>query len=197
MKRNPYWCLYSSSYDRGLEHLLKIWPDVVKAVPKAQLHIFYGWKLFEQFYRDNASSMSWMKKIEKMMEHKGITHHGRVPQPEIEKWHKKCGLWTYPTHFGEINCISAMKAQCWGSIPVVVDYAALKTTVKYGVKIEGDIYEPETQEKYKLALIKSLKDDKWQNELRPRMMEESNKLFSWKLVAKQWSEEFNAKKTNE
>jgi glycosyltransferase involved in cell wall biosynthesis len=119
----------------------------------------------------------------------GVTHYGRVPQPEIEKWYKKCGLWTYPTHFGEINCISAMKAQCWGTVPIVVDYAALKTTVKWGKKVEGDIYEPETQEKYKQVLIEALKNHDWQGEVRKEMMPKAKELFSWRLVAKQWDKE--------
>lgn len=103
-KNNPKWCIYTSSYDRGLEHLLKIWPEVVKEVPDAKLHVFYGWKLFEEFYRDNPERMAWKEKMDKMMEHMGITHHGRVPQPEIEKWYKKCGIFAYPSHFYEINC---------------------------------------------------------------------------------------------
>jgi len=108
MSRNQYACLYTSSYDRGLEHLLKMWPDVKNAVSKAELHVFYGWQLFEGFYKDNPASMSWKEKMDSMMKYDGITHHGRVPQPEIEEWYKKCGIWAYPTHFGEISCISAM-----------------------------------------------------------------------------------------
>lgn len=188
--RNPYACMYTSSYDRGLEHLLKMWPEIKKEVPKAELHIFYGWQLFESFYRNNPGSMAWKDKMDKMMEAKGITHHGRVSQPEIEKWYQKCGLWTYPTHFGEISCISAMKAQVWGAIPVVIDYAALKTTVQYGVKVDGDIYEPEVKENYKKELISLLTDHNRQEEIRKPMMKWARKEFPWRKVAKQWDKEF-------
>jgi glycosyltransferase involved in cell wall biosynthesis len=176
-----------------LEHLLKIWPDVKKAVPKAELHIFYGWKLFERFYKDNPGSMAWKQKMDKMMEADGITHHGRVLQPELEIWYKKCGLWTYPTHFGEISCISAMKAQAWGAVPVVVNYAALETTVQHGIKIDGDIYEKDTREGYKRELIKILKDHDRQKKIRKKMMPWAKKEFSWNKVAAQWSKEFNEK----
>lgn len=192
MKRNPKWVIYTSSYDRGLEHLLKMWPEIVKEVPDAHLHIFYGWQLFEKFYKNNPASMSWMKNMIKMMDHPNITHHGRVTQKEVEKWTKKCGLWAYPTHFGEISCISAMKAQAYGAIPVVVNYAALDTTVKYGKKIEGDIYESNTKLKFKRDLISSLKDDVWQNALRPEMMKWAKKEFGWDKIAGQWSKEFHA-----
>jgi len=188
--RNPYSCIYTSSYDRGLEHLLKMWPDVKKAVPQAELHIFYGWQLFVRFYNNNPASMAWKGKMDKLMETDGVTHHGRIPQPEIKKWYQKCGLWTYPTHFGEISCISAMKAQVWGAVPVVIDYAALKTTVQHGIKIEGDIYESEVQEEYKKQLISLLKDHKRQEEIRKPMMKWAKDTFGWEKVAQGWSNEF-------
>lgn len=56
IRRNSYWCMYCSSYDRGLEHLLKMWPEVKKQVPEAELHVFYGWQLFEKFYHNNPAS---------------------------------------------------------------------------------------------------------------------------------------------
>lgn len=192
MKRHPQWCLYTSSYDRGLEHLLKIWPEVKSAVPEAQLHIFYGWQLFEQFYRDNPGSMAWKERMDEMMRYDGVTEHGRLPQPKLRDWYKRCGLWTYPTHFGEISCISAMKAQVWGAVPVVVDYAALNSTVKYGLKIEGDIYEKETRDEYQKQLISLLKDPDRQEEIRQPMMKWARENYGWDKVAAQWSEEFKS-----
>lgn len=192
-KNNPYRCLYTSSYDRGLEHLLKMWPDVKKAVPEAELHIYYGWQLFDQFYKGNPGGMAWKSKIEELMKHDGIVHHGRVSQPEIIKETKKSGLWTYPTHFGEINCISAQKAQAFGAIPVVIDYAALQTTVQFGVKVQGDVYEPVIQETYKKELIRALKDHAWQEKVREPMMKWAKEKFSWENTAKQWDAEFKGK----
>lgn len=192
---NPKWAIWTSSYDRGLSNLLEIWPDVIKEVPDAKLHIFYGWKLFHHFHKENPERMAWMDKINKMMTQKGVTHHGRVPQPEIQKWYKKCGIWAYPTHFYEINCISAIKAQLWGSVPVHTGFAALDTTVKYGKKVEGEIYEnvalsPELKKKYTKALIEAFKDEEWQASERKLMGPWARKKFSWKSVAKQWSDEF-------
>ena len=36
--------IYSSSPDRGLHHLLRIWPEVVSNVPDASLHVYYDMK---------------------------------------------------------------------------------------------------------------------------------------------------------
>lgn len=190
--RNPKLVIYGSSYDRGLQHLLDIWPDVKKEVPDAELRIFYGWILFDRVFGNNPERQAWKEKINKLMEQTGITHLGRISHEACIEEHKNAGIWAYPTHFGEISCITAMRAQAYGSIPVVIDYAALKETVQYGVKVDGDIYEEETKEKYKKELIALLKDEKRQDEIRGPMMKWARNKFTWENVAKQWSEEFSS-----
>ena len=192
---NSKWCIYTSSYDRGLENLLNVWGDVKKEVPEAELHIFYGWKLFAHFYRGNPERMAWMRKMEDLMKQPGITHHGRVGQPEMESWYKKCGIWAYPSHFYEINCISAIKSELWGAVPVVTDHAALKETVQFGKKIKGEIYEnfalsPKLLEEYKKELISALKDEEWQKGEREKMMPWAREKYSWSQIAKDWNIEF-------
>src|SRR3990167_1358147 len=189
-ENNPQWCIYTSSYDRGLQNLLEVWPDVIKEVPDAELHCFYGWQLFYTFYKGNPERMAWMNKMNELMKLPGVTHHDRISQPELEKWYKKCGIFAYPSHFREINCISAFKAQAFGAIPIVTNFAALQTTVQLGWKVQGEIYEnvalaPETKELYKDALIKSLKDEKWQASFREPGMEYA-KQFSWDHVVEIW-----------
>lgn len=191
MKRNPHRIIYTSSYDRGLQHLLEVWPRVIEAVPSAQLHIFYGWQLFEQFYKDNPASMAWMEKMKALMLQKGITDHGRIPQHELKKEYLQSGIWAYPTHFGEINCISALKAQTFGCEPVVVNYAALQETVKYGRKVEGDIYDEETKDAFTKELIEALKHP-MMNDVRTKMMAEFKAEYSWEKVASDWVNEFQS-----
>lgn len=190
IKRNPHLVVYGSSYDRGLEHLLKMWPEVRKAVPDAELHVFYGWFLFDRVYADNPERQAWKEKMNKLTEAEGITHLGRISHQACIVEHMKAGIWAYPTHFGEISCITAMRAQAYGSVPCVINYAALKETVKWGVKIEGDIYEPEVKKLYCDALIGLLKDEEYQETVRKEMMTGARDLFSWRKVAEQWTEEF-------
>src|SRR3990167_10920217 len=76
--RNPHRCIYTSSYDRGLEHLLKMWPDIRREIPDAELVVCYGWQLFDIGYRDNPERMAWREKINKLMEQNGIAHLGRI-----------------------------------------------------------------------------------------------------------------------
>lgn len=188
--RDPHLIVYGSSYDRGLEHLLAMWPEIKEAVPDAKLNIFYGWDLFDVGYRDNSERMAWKERMNELMKQDGITHLGRISHEAVKKEFEKAGIWAYPTHFGEISCITGMKAQAYGAVPCVVNYAALQETVQYGVKIEGDIWDPETKELYKGALIALLNDEKHQEEVRKEMMPWAQEKFAWSNVAKQWDEEF-------
>ena len=182
--------VYGSSYDRGLEHLLKMWPEIKKEVSEAKLRIFYGWVTFDAILKNNPASQEWKAKMVGLMKQDGIIELGRISHGAVQKEMENAGIWAYPTSFGEINCITAMKAQAWGAIPVVVDYAALKETVKYGIKVEGDIYDQETKDEYCKQLIALLNDPDRQEEIRKDMMPWAKEKFTWNKVAFQWDQEF-------
>lgn len=192
--RNPRRVIFTSSPDRGLQQLLEIWPDVMKAVPDAELEVFYGFQLFDKFHAGNPASMQWKAKIVAQLSQPGIVKHGRLSQPELAEEMLTCGIWAYPATFQEINCISAIKAQAYGCVPVVMNEAALQTTVQFGIKIDGDIYDDEVKEAYKEQLIALLKDSAWQERIR-KPMQEWAKQITWDSVAKQWTKEFKGEVT--
>lgn len=180
---------YGSSYDRALEHLLNMWADIKSAVPEATLDACYGWDLFDKAYGNNAERQAWKDKINKLMSQEGITHHGRVSQKKLREIRKTCGIWAYPTHFTEINCITALECQNDGLVPVVINLAALKETVGSGVRVEGDIYMPETKEEYKRELISLMQDtDRWEKE--SKKAQKFAKDYDWKIISAQWLKHF-------
>jgi len=112
-KRNNRSMFYGSSYDRGLEHLLKMWPKIIKAVPDAELFCCYGWDLFAKFYADNPERMAWKDSMDKLMTQKGITHLGRISHGALRDLIERAGIFAYPTHFGETSC-------CVGDTPILM-----------------------------------------------------------------------------
>lgn len=179
---------YGSSYDRGLQHLLEMWEEIKEQVPEATLDICYGWNLFEKAYTTNPERMQWKKYMDELMTQDGITHHGRVGKDELLEIMSKCGIWAYPTHFDEINCITALNAQKLGLVPVVINRAALKETVGSGIRIEGDIFMPETREEFKNKLIGLMKDkETWETERQKGMKFAKN--YTWKKISKAWLDE--------
>jgi glycosyltransferase involved in cell wall biosynthesis len=184
--------IYCSSYDRGLELILERWDKIKKAVPKANLTICYGWNNFDKDYAGNQQKMEWKEKMDKMMRQEGITHLGRIGHPELDKEMQSSGVWLYPAHFQETNCISAKKAMASGSIPVCNDYGALGETVKFGIITKSSDFEmfnmPEEEaDEIINNAIELLNNDKRQEEIRKPMMDWAKKNLGWDKVAIEWS----------
>lgn len=180
---------WGSSYDRGLHFMLFMWPDVKAKFPEAELHIAYGWKLFDQFNKNNPERMAWKKSVESMMRQDGIVHHGRVGKEELTKIREECGIWVYPTDFPEINCITALEAQMAGCVPVTMDSFALKETVGSGIKVQGDIKDIKVQEIFLQGLLGLMGNkDRWESESARAW--EFAKDYTWDKIAKKWIDVF-------
>lgn len=184
--REPHRVVYASSPDRGLDVILEgIWPTVVEAVPDAQLHVYYGWdsydKAMERFphLRDFKSRLSGT-----LLNSKNVTQHGRLPQDKLAKEFQKSDIWLYPTYFPETYCITAVEAQLAGCIPITRQLAALKETCKSGVFINGDVLQPEVQEAFAKAVIKTMQD-KDREKLREGIRKNAPQA-TWADVASAW-----------
>lgn len=194
--RNPKRMIYTSSYDRGIEHLLKIWEDVRKEVPDAELHIYYGWNTYDEMVKKGVRNPKFKEIMLPYMTQEGVFEQGRVGHKLLVKELQMSGLWVYPSHFEEISCISAMKAQASGCVPVCTNYAALAETVKAGIVIEGNCKNEETIQKFKEEVIAILKDGKKQEKIRKEVLTHKTE-FGWNTVAKKWHEELFTEKIME
>lgn len=186
VKRDPYTIVYGSLYNRGLVNLLTLWPKIKLAVPKAKLRIFYGWQTLEKIM-SLSEFKSFKEQLEKLMDQEGITHLGRISHKEVAKEYLGAGVWAYPcTDFNEISCITAMKAQIGGAIPVVIPKAALNETVKFGIKSVDGKNPEEILNNWADNLIMVLNDPKGQEQFRKVMMKGVDKIFTYKELAKSW-----------
>lgn len=188
-QHNLFW---GSSYDRGLDNLLFIWPDILAAYPDAELHFAYGWETFDKICGGNPERMEWKKNVEMMMQQPGVKHYGRVSKEVLGKIRKECGIMSYPTAFTEIDCISVKEAQADGLVPVTMSLAALVETAKNGVLVDGDITKPEVLEKYKNELISLMGDTKRWKELSHKCQKWAVKQ-TWSKSANEWAKEFERK----
>lgn len=189
--RDIHKMIYTSSHVRGLSYLYDIWPEVKKAVPDATLDVYYGRESYDAVHKGNPERIKWMDDmIAKAKALEGVTDHGKVGQDEIVRHIFESGLWVYPCPFPEISCITAMKMQAGGAVPVASNFAALNETIQYGHKQDFQEFSDEDLQKYKEALIWWLQHPAEQEKVRPEMMEWARKHYDWKNVAKQWSKEF-------
>ncbi len=189
---DPYKVVYASSPDRGLDTLLEMWPEIVRAHPKARLEVFYGFnKWFDARYANDKGMMEWKERLLIQMENDPtITYFGSVGQEDLAQHIATAGVWAYPTRFGEISCITAMKMQCGGVIPVTANYAALHETVRFGHKI-GEYMKPVfDRQEFLRTLISVVGNKEDQEAIRPIMIDDARSNFRWDGVAEEWNAEF-------
>ena len=177
--------LYASSPDRGLEHLLKMWPRIREKLPNAELHNCYGFQLFLKGYSNNPYMMKWYDEMQELLKQEGIFDYGRVSKDKLDEITASCDLWVYPTHFQETFCITAVRSQSLGCVPVTVNLAALEDTVFSGVKLDVDNYDPEAKELFFQELIKLATDEERLKAEKEKGILGAKK-YAWENIAKQW-----------
>ena len=193
--RDPHLVVYGSDYNRGLRALLTSWPEIRGAVPTARLHVFYGWQGLELRSAERAGRLKAV--FEPLFAQPGVTHLGRIGHRQVATEYREAGIWAYPCSFPETSCISAMKAQAAGAIPVVIPSGALRETVHFGF-VTSDAYtddEPHTDgaglvSEWRQGLVGLLPDPERQRQVRRAMVTTSRLSFAWDGVVDQWEEEF-------
>lgn len=196
VERNQYKMIYASSYDRGLLELLENWTYIKTRVPKAELHVYYGWNTADAL-NDDKTYASFKRHIENLLDQEGVFHHGRVGHEELAGAFLSSQIWAYPTWWPETSCITAMKAQAGGAVPVVIPAGALGETVKIGWKSPfkptdyGVMKIPDyVMDNYLKTLVYLLKNPEAVNNVRP-VMQDMAKQFDWSNVANQWEKQWN------
>lgn len=190
VKRDPHKMIYASSHVRGLAYLYKIWPEIKRAVPKATLDVYYGRDSYDKVHKGNPERIKWMDDMMiKAKELEGVTDHGKASQDKITEESFKAGIWPYPCPFPEIYCITAIKSQAAGAVPVASNFAALDETIQFGHKQEFKEFDDKDLETYKKELIKWLNYPEMQQSIRHKMQAWA-RTNSWAAVASQWKEEF-------
>jgi len=140
----PKQCLYASSPDRGLDVLLRAWPKVYDAHPDATLIISYG---------------------AEEIEYPGITYVGRLSDEELAPYYQSSDIWVHPCTGIELFCITGIKAQVAGCVPVIIPAMALAETVKHG-------YFTDDPDSYADTLIKALDDSSGRELMRQQLAKE-------------------------
>jgi glycosyltransferase involved in cell wall biosynthesis len=182
--KKPFSVGYFSSYDRGLECLLDMWPKIREPMPEATLDIYYGWNSFDMIHKNNPEMMKWKWSIIRKLSDlrsQGVTEHGRVTHEELAKAMKEIQVWAYPTEFTEIHCITALKTAEAGMHQVTTGVAALAETAENGTIIAcDDIYSNEKkQAEFITAVAEALKD--------PKPSKQIDNPY-WTDVAKVWND---------
>lgn len=180
-RSNPYSCIYASNYGRGLEILLDIWPAVKEAYPKATLDIYYGWQHWGQLSPEKEAKLR--QQVTQLLP-LDVREHGLVSHAELNKAYEKSSIWTYPCILPETFCISALRAQFAGCVPVIHEFSALQETVRFGYKCRDP--------NHYCSLLMSAMERAEQITLAERKAAREFILnqFTWEALALKWKECF-------
>jgi glycosyltransferase involved in cell wall biosynthesis len=187
-RNNPYSCIYGSNYAQGLEILLDIWPLIKEKYPKATLDIYYGWNHFGLLSPETEHKMRNQVKTLAPLD---VKEHGQVGLEELNQAYERSSLWTYPCMGFETFCITALRSQFSGTIPVVIEGSALKETVRHGFKCNK-------KEEYCNLLMQAMaKVDKITLSERDKMKDFILKEFTWDIIANKWHTQFEKDRKNQ
>lgn len=184
-------CIYTSAPDRGLECLLKLWPRIHARCPQATLSVFYGWKNWATSRSRHPSDVNWLNMMQLLLRQDGvIVANEFVTEEELWSEYLAADVWLYPTEAVETSCITAMKAQVAGAVPITTTCGALDETVQWGVKLATErIYSDEqAQNRFVEAAVDVLSNGYVD---RGRMAHWARQEFSWTRVASTWATLFS------
>jgi glycosyltransferase involved in cell wall biosynthesis len=197
--KDPYLLINTSSADRSMGVLPKLFREVRARVPQARLQWAYGWNFFQSFNAQKADRLQWMERTREEIDAAGIETLGHLTQTEVAKLYRRAALLAYPTEFAEIDCISVRKAQACGCVPVTSDFGALAESVQFGVKIAApkrDIWnqgarfqfgieDPQMQRSWVDATVELLTDAAKRSRLAAEGSQWARQ-FGWPQIAARW-----------
>jgi tetratricopeptide (TPR) repeat protein len=167
--------IWASSYDRGLEDILLDWPKIREAEPEAEIHIFYGWNLFDDYAKQGICDPALKVKMLELFKQDGVFEHGKIGHKELIKEYLKSSVYAYPCSYpGEINCIALTKAIATNCNVITNDRFVMAE--RSPNKVEDD--------KFTDALLDELKKP-----VKEGLNEQYISDMSWDRVAKSWNED--------
>lgn len=195
-QKDPLLLINTSSPDRSMSVLPKLFTEVKRRVPQARLQWAYGWDLFQQLNRNNPEKLRWMQQKQQEMDAAGIESLGSLSHAEVGKLYQRGAIYAYPSDFLEKDSIAVKKAQACGCIPVTTDAGGLSTGVQFGVKLPSKttqerayhgIEDEATQRQWIEATVDLLKNPEKRAELGMQAAKWARQ-FSWSRIAARWDE---------
>jgi len=195
-RENKYSIGYFSNYSRGLYILLLLWPEIKREFPESTLSICYGRQTW------NTLSENDLKQLVLLIEQykkQGVIEYGKVGHSTLAEIMKQTSVWAYPCNTEtETFCITAIKCQAAGCIPVTTRIGALEETIHQDAPNIKIIQTYDDVAAYKKLLLNtlyrirdcSLKDI---NLERIKYMKFAQN-FSWEICIDKWLALYNAVK---
>jgi hypothetical protein len=138
--------IYSSFPNRGLIHLLRMFPLITDKFPDATLNIFVDFENKWLISNFNKQLLDEMKLL--ISQQKNIINHGWVNNETLTNFWSISEYWLYPCDFKETCCHTAYQAAASKTLCISTPLAALNDTIcDRGILIDGNPNTYEWQNK--------------------------------------------------
>jgi glycosyltransferase involved in cell wall biosynthesis len=192
---DAYNFIYSSSPDRGLHHVLKLWPhirDMMMGETGAEcyLHVCYGIENFVGNSRwSHREDGNRALTIEELIGQDGIIYHGKIGQDALAALMLNCDLMLYPADTmspTETGCISIVEALAAGCNVVTTDCDCIGPDYAH---VTAQTPLPFDDRKYLALILDALDPEDYE------AVAEAGREFAltrdWPVIAEQWVHEFS------
>ncbi len=197
VEKDPYLIINTSSPDRSMDVLPKLFKEIKKQVPQAKMAWAYGWHNFQSMYAHDPKKLKWMGEVNAAMEEAGVENLGRLTQEQVGELYWKAAIFAYPTEFAEIDCISVKKAQAARALPITTDFGALKESNAFGITVHSEKTKDNWNQPYQFhfGLESEEAQKQWVKEVVSALKMKKKvgttddwiQSFSWPQIAKRWS----------
>lgn len=125
LREGPAKFYYSSSPDRGLNHILRIWPRIREEFPDSELHVAYG----IEAWVDNVKWSHTMQcetalDVAEGVNQPGVVYHGKIGQKPLAAMQEASTALLYPCDTmspTETGCITVVEAGASKSPAIITD----------------------------------------------------------------------------
>ena len=153
--------IWASNPDRGLDILLKCYPNIQKEIPDLTLDIYYSDLKGEKMPEDRHKFI-----VEQVNTLPGVTFHGKISEKQLCQEYCKADLFPYFNRSHETYCISALQACAGGCMVVCRNYSGLKDSVGgAGFLLHGHVDDQSWQDKAVELIVNVLKQPEKKKEV--------------------------------
>ncbi len=149
--------IHISRPERGLSPLLRMWPELRRRVPEAQLQLCRYNSMYDKdgWAKVCAAFDAEVQAVNRAVG--GITYLGELAKPALYQAIASAAVMWYPgvSTFAETSCIAAIEAQACGTPLVASNRGALPETAPHAVLVDGVAEDP-TDDGYAAVSIENV-----------------------------------------
>jgi len=126
VKTRPPVLAYTSTPFRGLDLLLRAFPEIRQRVPTVRLRVFSGMSIYLATAQQDESQYGHLYRLCRQTE--GVEYVGALSQPDLAGELSRAAVLAYSNTFAETSCISVLEAMASGCCVITSALGALPET---------------------------------------------------------------------